>query len=186
MMPIQKLSNSTLILVLLIAGDLAFSVLHIIFEIPQYSDFPPIIDYLYYETFLLTVDGSFPEWYQYLKFGTLLVLLNRILKITREKNFVAWGCVFAYLLLDDALRIHEDLGGYVASFFNFTAPMGLRLKDIGEFAVLGGIGFLLLIALTVASASSHLSNSGKTKSFLARNCSNSSCAEPPSDRSSSA
>lgn len=145
----KRFSQSTWLLILLIIGDLAFATLHIIFEIPQYSDFPPIIDYVYYETFLLTVDGSFPEWYQYLKFIALIILLNHILRITQEKNFLAWGCVFAYLLLDDALRIHEDLGGYVASFFEFTAPMGLRLKDIGEFAVLGGIGLLLLAALTV-------------------------------------
>jgi hypothetical protein len=44
------------------------------------------------------------------------------------------------MLLDDSLRIHETVGGYVADRAGLTPALGLRAQDYGELSVyvLGG------------------------------------------------
>lgn len=58
---------------------------------------------------------------------------------------------FFYLLVDDALAIHEKVGRLLARHWGFTPPFGIRLQDVGELVVSAGVGLglasLILLSL---------------------------------------
>lgn len=58
-----------------------------------------------------------------------------------------WAVVFAYVLFDDALRIHEILGTYVTAKRDLDAAFGLRANDFGELIVSAIAAALLLSPL---------------------------------------
>ena len=128
--------NATLFLILLFFGDLTFVVVHFI------SFYTP---YLNFEIYSLFNDRAIPEIYQYIKWLWISILLIYVSKRKRSFNNATWALVFTYLLLDDALSIHEKVGAYFAKNFNFIPPLGLRLEDIGELAVTATIGIILLL-----------------------------------------
>jgi hypothetical protein len=44
--------------------------------------------------------------------------------------------------LDDAFRIHENLGRFIVKNFGYGSSLGLRAQDFGELAVFGFFGLL--------------------------------------------
>lgn len=142
--------NTKRILLFLLALDLCFFVFHVIIELPLYTNVSPLVDITQRQFFLLTVDHSLPEWYQYIKFGVILWLLNRILIRTEETGFVAWWFIYLLLLFDDALKIHETIGRFVASLLTFVAPFNLRLQDVGELLASLALGMFVIYALVWA------------------------------------
>ena len=51
----------------------------------------------------------------------------------RSLLYLSWLPPFAFLLADDGLRIHEQIGNIVSiSHLEFQPPLGLRRQDIGE------------------------------------------------------
>ena len=51
--------------------------------------------------------------------------------------------MFTYFLFDDALTIHERVGKHIAWSLTLTPPLGLRLQDLGELAVMAAAGMIL-------------------------------------------
>ncbi len=123
-------------LFLLICGDVFYFLLHIAY-----------LNELLGRQFNLENDKSLPESYQYLKFLWCLVLLVCIAQRRRSLLYLLWLPLFAFLLADDGLGIHEQIGNIVSnSSLKFQPPLGLRRQDIGELigSVTFGIPLLLL------------------------------------------
>lgn len=124
-----------LFLILLLSADIAFIALHtIVFISPSLNN--PLLS--------LERDQGFPEVYQYIKWFWIIVLLFYMSIVKRSFSYISWGLLFTYLLIDDAFEIHENLGGFIATKLSFFPPFGLRLQDLGELAITGIAGFLLL------------------------------------------
>ena len=133
--------NATLFLKLLLFADVTFIVVHFI------SFYTP---YLNHEIFTLFEDRAIPEIYQYMKWSWITILLIYVSKKRRSFGYAAWALFFAYLLLDDAMLIHERVGIYFKNNFDFTPPLGLRIADIGELAITVTVGMILLFLIALA------------------------------------
>lgn len=89
-------------------------------------------------------DRGFGEIVQYLKFGVLIAVLARWRLRWPSRLVSAWAILFGVMLLDDALGIHEEVGGWLLADPG-AHWRGVRLKDLAEavsFAALEGTAFL--------------------------------------------
>ena len=129
----QETSASVFLLLLLLA-DCAFIFLHFLLSTPLLNS--PLLS--------LKKDHGYPEVYQYIKELWIVALLLFILIKTRVVGYSVWVLVFLYILFDDALRIHERLGKYIAIKLEFTPFHGIRANDFGELAVSAVAAALLL------------------------------------------
>ena len=120
-----NVKSATIFLAILLCADLMFFILHQIHIL-----LPEINDPLY----SLEVDKGYPEMYQYIKWLWIAILFIYISRIRLSFGYLAWGILFFYFLIDDAMTIHERIGYYFAENFSFVPPMGLRLHDCGELA----------------------------------------------------
>jgi hypothetical protein len=92
-------------------------------------------------------DNSYPEMYQYIKFFWIAFLLFYISFKNKTLHYIPLALVFSYFLFDDSLRIHERVGRYLATEFEFVPMFGLRPRDFGEIAVSAIVGVFLLLLL---------------------------------------
>jgi hypothetical protein len=128
-----------IVLVVLVLGDLLFIALHL----------------MYVETSLLASgrwsiaeDRGYAEMFQYVKFLGICLALGRLFVRTHLRVLIGWIAVFAFLLLDDAGRIHEHFGLAFAVWTRLPDIGALRARDIGEFiyALLAGLLVVPLVA----------------------------------------
>lgn len=129
------------IVFLLLSADLALITLHAFNSLT-----------LWWENPMLNIekDHGYAESFQYLKYfwaGILCVLLT---VKTKAWQFLAWAFLFGYLLADDSLAIHEQVGGAVALHLNFIPPWGLRTQDVGELISAFGTAMVLCLPLALA------------------------------------
>jgi hypothetical protein len=130
--------SASVFLILFLCGDLVFVVLHFV---------NALIPGLGNPLFSIEQDRGYPEIYQYLKFFWIIALLIHVSWKSRSLRYFAWTLVFIYFLFDDALQLHERVGGLIAANLNFMPPLGLRLQDFGELAVTAIAGICLLFPL---------------------------------------
>lgn len=99
--------------------------------------------------FGLDTEWGFAELFQYAKFAALVLMLGAVWARTRETIYGTWMLLFAYMLGDDALQVHERIGALIAGDWQFRPAVGLRPQDFGELAVSAVFGLALasLIAL---------------------------------------
>jgi len=125
---------------LLLAIDLGFILLH-------FYNSVLIPDSEFRSIFSLVDDTSISEKFQYFKWA-LIAALFVYMSIKRNIiNYIPWGLIFIYLLLDDSLTLHERIGAVFAQGFTGVAPLSLRWQDVGELmvtAIAGGVLFSLL------------------------------------------
>jgi hypothetical protein len=95
-------------------------------------------------------DGGYPEMFQYAKTYAIVCLLGAVWWRTREHVFGAWMLVFAYVLADDALRVHERAGAAIAASWDYAPAFGLRAQDFGELTVWAAFGLAFLVALVLS------------------------------------
>ncbi len=126
---------------LLICADFLFIAFHsLAFLTPYFNN--PLIS--------LEQDQGYPEVYQYIKWLWIILLLIFTSIKRRSLYFSAWVFVFVYLLLDDSLEIHERVGALFEESLSLVPPLGLRLQDIGELALAGMAGLVLLFFISLA------------------------------------
>ena len=94
-------------------------------------------------------DGSIPELFNYLKWAASAVACAYAFSRRREPLYLAWAMLFSYFLLDDANRIHEQLGNRLATAFDLGPALALRGQDFGELAVSLTVGTVLLSVMAV-------------------------------------
>lgn len=128
-------------LVLLVAVDLIFILVHAMHA------WSPWMNGAH---FSLESESGMAAQYQYIKQVWLSACLCLALLQTRNTAFFGWALIFAFLLLDDLLMIHERLGGMLAGVLGFPAMFGLRPKDLGEVAAAALIGCVAVTLVLVA------------------------------------
>ncbi len=129
------------ILLFLLATDLIFIGLHFLhFWLLQGSDRALWEGH----RFAVSTDRGFAEIFGYLKLLLLTGLLARLWTQQKRLTYFAWSAVFAYVGLDDALRLHEKEGLYLAQRLGMPAAFGLRARDLGEVLVWGVFATVLL------------------------------------------
>jgi hypothetical protein len=135
-----SLSRFGIFLLLLVSADAAFVMVHLL------RDFPPFDSS---RLFSLETDKGYAEIFQYVKFFWIVLLLALIWLRRREGIFLAWMLLFAYLLGDDSMQLHEHGGHVLARLWGFNNALGLRGQDFGElaFSATVGLAFLVLILL---------------------------------------
>lgn len=121
-------------------NDLAFIAVHIAGELVGSRNALLFVD----------TDRGYAEVFQYLKLAFVLLLVVVLAVERRSWRMLAWLPPFAYLLADDALRIHEDGGLIAAELLGLEAALGLRARDFGEIVVALAAGGACLVLLVVA------------------------------------
>lgn len=124
----------------LLLSDLAFIALHVVARTAEMTD----------RMYRLDHDGSYAEWFQYAKETAIVLGLAALASRIRAPLYGAWATLFAYLLLDDHLSLHERGGLLLAQALDLPAAIGLRPQDFGELGVSLAAGTLLLAAVLVA------------------------------------
>src|SRR5690606_37219398 len=89
-------------------------------------------------------DRGHAEFYQYTMALWCMALFGALMLRTRALGYLAWVVVFAFLLVDDTVQIHETLGARLGAVLPFAGFVGLRADDLGEAAVAGAAAVLLL------------------------------------------
>lgn len=85
-------------------------------------------------------DRSLPEIYQYGKELAIAWLLYRLFAASRQPIFAVLSGLFAFFLVDDALRYHETVGLWLSLHLplaGLAARLGARANDVGEVLSLG-------------------------------------------------
>lgn len=100
--------------------------------------------------FSIEADGTWPEQFQYLKWGLVALLMAIAAVRSRSAGLLPWAVLFGYLLADDALGLHERFGRALAHGLALPRLPFLRPQDSGELLYLCGIGLLLLATLAMA------------------------------------
>lgn len=135
------------LLALLIATDLAFIALGIVYECGFISLLDACNSLNLDSYFSLTRDRGYAEVFQYIKEFWLIILFG-LLSVSRSINYLAWFFLSIFLLLDDALEIHERMGEVIADQFNFISLLNLRPVDFGELLFVGLVGIVFFIWLS--------------------------------------
>lgn len=134
-------NDSLRLLYLLLATDVVFIILHILYL------FTGIISNSY---FSIEQDQGYAELFQYIKEYWIVLLLGLLAVQKRSLLYLAWSLLFFYLLLDDSLKIHERLGGIISNELGLSPAFNLRAKDFGELVVSAYVGFFFLIFIAIA------------------------------------
>lgn len=128
-------------LALLLAADLAFALVEIAVIITDYG-FPGA-----YRLSLQTDGLGLAEIYGYshelLVFG---ILTDAALRL-RSAVAWFWSAVILYIFIDDAIQIHEHIGGRLARSLGFSDAGSLRAQDLGELALYVVVGVVAVTAL---------------------------------------
>lgn len=137
------------LLILLLCADLAFIVLHIIYV---------ETGWLHGSDFSLEADRGLPEAFQYVKQFWIAVALALTCWRTRISVYGSWALVFAFLLVDDAAQLHENVGRWLGQEYSLPAVFGLRSDDLGEliFAGMVGLSMVTLVGIAVMRADAQL------------------------------
>ncbi|WP_214438730.1 hypothetical protein [Atlanticothrix silvestris] len=122
------------------ATDIGFILLHLVYS---YSDL------ISNDIFSLEKDRGYSEIFQYVKEYWSALLLGLLAIQGRSLLYLSWSVLFFYLLLDDSVQIHENLGALISSKFSFPAILNLRAVDLGELVVSAVVSLFFLIAIGI-------------------------------------
>ena len=138
--PPRQLHSAWTLLLLLLAADLAFIFLHVLYIETSLLRGRP---------FSLEADNGVPEAFQYVKQFWVALCMVMLFRGTRAVVYIGWALVFTFLLLDDAFQLHEHFGKWLSAQYMLPVAFGLRPDDIGEllFAASVGVTALLLIGV---------------------------------------
>jgi hypothetical protein len=127
-----------IVLAVLVFGDFLFIALHLVHL--QTSLLPS-------DRWSIARDHGYGEIFQYLKYIAICFALGQLFARTHLRVMLGWIAVYAFLLLDDAGRIHERFGLLFAAATHLPNIGELRARDIGElvFALLVGLIVLPLV-----------------------------------------
>lgn len=129
----------TLVLLLVLATDLLLLAVHLYARL-QGSP---------HDVYYVDADRGFGEFFQYVKFVWLIVLVALIAYDRRSWQIGMWLLPFTYFLLDDALLVHERAGTRLSESLELPELLGLRAVDVGEHLVSGMVGLMVLLPLII-------------------------------------
>lgn len=110
----------------LLATDILFVGIHCLWLLlPSVSNYNLSIE----------ADRGYAEIFQYIKLFWIVLNFVSISVLYKGRSYLAWAALFLYLLLDDSLLIHENVGSHLAEVLNFSSRLYLRPVDFGELLV---------------------------------------------------
>jgi hypothetical protein len=83
--------------------------------------------------FRLARDRGFAELIQYGKFVLVILMLMQWNRRRRSTLLAAWVLLFSVMLVDDAVGLHEAIGGALMRVIEIPDWGGVRIKDLAEF-----------------------------------------------------
>lgn len=130
----------------LLATDILFVGIHCLWLLlPSVSNYSLSIE----------ADRGYAEIFQYIKLFWIVLNFVSIAVLYKGRAYLAWALLFLYLLLDDSLLIHENVGSHLAEVLNFSSWLYLRPVDFGELLVSAtAVGAFLGLFLLVYPSSS--------------------------------
>jgi len=129
---------SRALLALLLSTDGLFIALHLVYLYTRFlQDFH----------FSVEMDWGHGEVFQMVKEYWAFALLGALFVRTRRPVYGAWSLVLGYVLLDDAVQIHEKGGGKIVEWFGYAPAFQLRAQDFGELTVTVAAGLGLAVAV---------------------------------------
>ncbi|MEM8722896.1 MAG: hypothetical protein AAGE84_27035 [Cyanobacteria bacterium P01_G01_bin.39] len=133
--------------ILLLIIDSLFILSHGIYWLTETNliNFPLSKVFMHKDLLPITEDQGYPEFFQYIKELWIALLLGFGYWQRKNLLFLAWSLLFSYLLLDDALIIHEKIGARFSHLF--TDSFGLRSIDYGEVLISAIVGMFFLILI---------------------------------------
>lgn len=121
-------------LLLLIAADLVLICLSTGFYLGYIGD----------ANFAIETDRGHAEVYQYIKAFWITLMFGTLLLAKRQLVFGVAALLFMYLLFDDALQIHEEVGLLLVDPLGLKPALGMRARDFGELIVSMTVGGVIL------------------------------------------
>jgi len=125
---------SITLLLTLIAADLVLFGLSVGFH----------LGYLEHWYFALETDRGYSEFFQYIKSFWIATLFGIMFFAKRQLIFGVASVLFLYILLDDAMQIHENVGLLLVDQVGLQPALGLRARDFGELIVSATAGSVIL------------------------------------------
>lgn len=155
----ERLNQGGIFLLLLISADMAFVIVHLVHKLT------PFIASSFYS---LKADRGYSEIFQYVKTYWIVLMLAALWWRKRDGVYVVWMLLYAYLLCDDAFRIHERGGIAIARHWDYESALGLRARDFGELTVSGafGLAFLVLILIMYLRSTRDAKNASQDLALL--------------------
>ena len=131
--------STSILLAILLATDLTFLFIGGLQRFTDFADHPLLV---------LTTDGGYPEFFQYLKLFWTAFMLLLVAFWIRSVGMALWSAVFIAFGLYDSLTIHERLGSVLGDrYLNRSWPAGLEPSDIGELIAQGFLAGLAVLAV---------------------------------------
>jgi len=133
--------NFAIFLFLLLSADFIFMVMHVYYMLTHDMEC---------SLFCLTRDRGYAEFFQYLKYSWIMILLGYILLSTKTPQYLSWILLFAFFLFNDAFQLHHLFGSALSRKFVFDPPLDLTRSDVGAFVyfILCGLALMGLIFWT--------------------------------------
>lgn len=108
----------------------------------------------------ITEDRGYSEWFQYTKELGIFLLLAIAGARRRSRLLIVLSLLYVYLLLDDMLQIHEQVGDLIASWGVLQPYSRLRpAKDLGQLLWSAAVGSAFLVPIGLA----YLRSDGDTR-----------------------
>ena len=127
------------VFLLFASADFLFIALHMAFEFHLTKD--PV--------FSLEGDRIAGEFWQYVKEYWIAMVMGMLVWRRRQPVYAAWCAVFAYLLADDALQIHESSGAKIGQVLRTTALESVRRDDLGQIIFATACAVFLLCVMAI-------------------------------------
>ncbi len=140
--------NFAIFLFLLLSADFIFMVMHIYYKLTHD---------MHCSLFCLTTDRGYAEFFQYLKYAWIIILLVYIFLRTNNPKYLSWILLFVFFLFNDAFQLHHLFGSALGRNFTFDPPLDLRKGDVGEFAyfIMCGLALMGIIFWTYLRGNEH-------------------------------
>lgn len=131
------------LVIVLVATDAAFVLLHLALGWGLFTN----------ELLSMYHDGGFSEWFQYTKQFWSFVLLAVLAARRRSLLLFTLSLLFAYLLIDDSRRLHEEFGALI------TSRAALQSHNVGELLWSAAVGAIFLVPIALG----YLRSDGDTR-----------------------
>jgi hypothetical protein len=133
--------NFAIFLFLLLSADFIFMFMHFYYKLTHDMEC---------SLFCLTKDRSYAEFYQYLKYSWIMILLGYVILITKIPQYLSWILLFAFFLFNDAFQLHQFFGPAFGKYIAFDPPFDLGRGDIGTlvYFIVCGLALMGLVFWT--------------------------------------
>ncbi len=101
------------------------------------------------DRFSIGRDRGFPEMFNYLKVSIIVAVLTATYLRSRVTPCLIIALCFAYVGLDDSLRIHEQLGAYLADSLALPAIAGMSAEALGQVLGFAAVGSVITSAFVI-------------------------------------